>query len=63
MTDSAVSTSPEDNHLQRTANESREPLTINMEIIKISNISPTVKHLVLNTKEIPIPISFKAGQW
>lgn len=56
-------TSPKNDHLQRTVNQHREPKTIDMEIIAISNVSPTVKHLVLSTTENPIPISFKAGQW
>lgn len=65
MTDTAsdLTTSLEDDHIQNTANQHREPKTINMEIISISNVSPTVKHLVLLTTEKPIPISFKAGQW
>lgn len=58
-----ATTSQKDDHIQRTANQRREPKTINMEIIAISNLSPTVKHLVLFTNEKPIPISFKAGQW
>lgn len=61
--DSTSTTSIKDNHLQRTVDQTREPKTITMEIIKIADISSTVKHLVLHTKERPIPISFKAGQW
>lgn len=65
MTDNTdtISIPPKDDHLHRTANQSREPKTINMEIIKIKSISSTVKHLVLHTKERPIPIKFNAGQW
>lgn len=59
----ADTASLKDDHVQRTANHHREPKTINMEIVSISNVSPTVKHLVLLTTEKPIPISFKAGQW
>lgn len=52
-----------EDHLQRTVNQKRESMIIEMSVIKISNISPTVKHLVLRTSERPVPISFKAGQW
>ncbi len=58
----SIATSKDD-HIQRTANQHRESNTIDMEIIQISNLSPTVKHLVLLTREKPITISFKAGQW
>lgn len=60
-TASDLTSSLKDDHVQRTANQHREPKT--MEIVSISNVSPTVKHLVLLTTEKPIPISFKAGQW
>lgn len=66
MTDSTASdpsTSLEDDHLQRTVDQCRNPKAINMEITSISNLSPTVKHLVLLTTDRPVPISFKAGQW
>lgn len=65
MTDTTniSTTSQKNDHIQRTVNQHREPKTIDMEIIDISNLSPTVKHLVLFTSEKTIPISFKAGQW
>lgn len=63
ITASEPSTSLKDDHIQRTLNQCRNPNTIDMEIISISNLSPTVKHLVLLTTEKPVPISFKAGQW
>lgn len=50
-------------HIQRTANQRREPKTIEMEIVHVSNLSPTVKQLILLTTEKSTPITFKAGQW
>ncbi|XP_037046164.1 oxidoreductase NAD-binding domain-containing protein 1-like isoform X2 [Bradysia coprophila] len=55
--------SPKYDHIQRTGNQQREPEIISMQIVSVSNVSPTVKHLILLTTENPVPISFKAGQW
>lgn len=65
MTDTTndLRASLKDDHINRTVKQHREPNTVSMEIISITNISPTVKHLVLLTREKPIPFTFKAGQW
>lgn len=50
-------------HIQRTGNQQRQPDIIKMEITSVLDVSPTVKHLILLTTVKPVPISFKAGQW
>lgn len=51
------------NVIEVTASQQRDAEIHQMRVVGMTDISPTVKKLVLHTDVRPVPFAFKAGQW